>query len=429
VNRNGVRHRRHGQLPLRRGVQVAVVAAVMTIYLAQCGLGAPEPRHDRPTAAAALSFGTLVSDPSHSTAEAAAGVRIAMVEMSWKQFEPRPSAFDRRYIRSMREAISTLVSTGRSVTLGLGLQDAPEWLFDLPDSRFVNQDGETSVEPNFVFNQLLRDRAEKYLGRIASEFNLETFDSIRLTSGATGEILYPGAGDYWAFDRNALTGAGLPLSMSLNPAPDWRPGDDWLDDSGVSEWVEWYVGGLNDVVDWQIAALSRLGFRGVYQILTPGVGLRPFELDDVLRQRLPVGLLGVGAAWQLVYSRLPRRADLMAYVTSVGDGSGGNDICSSRDEAVPLTSPIVGRWSAARWISRLADEYGFRKGGENPGWHLPASLDSSYRDTSDRGMMVTAARQARSCGFEVFYWAHDEQLWDGTLSFEHLARTIRRNHG
>ncbi|MGP8206934.1 MAG: hypothetical protein ACLQVK_12950, partial [Acidimicrobiales bacterium] len=33
------------------------------------------------------------------------------------------------------------------------------------------------------------------------------------------------------------------------------------------------------------------------------------------------------------------------------------------------------------------------------------------------GMMADAISQAASCGFRVFYWAHDEDLWDGTLPF------------
>jgi hypothetical protein len=32
-------------------------------------------------------------------------------------------------------------------------------------------------------------------------------------------------------------------------------------------------------------------------------------------------------------------------------------------------------------------------------------------------MMATALAQARSCGFTVFYWAHDIHLWDGTIPF------------
>jgi hypothetical protein len=62
--------------------------------------------------------------------------------------------------------------------------------------------------------------------------------------------------------------------------------------------------------------------------------------------------------------------------------------------------------------------------GENPGWGQSAELDETYVDLSDRGMMATAVRQARSCGFWSFYWAHAEQLWDGTVPFDAYAELI-----
>jgi hypothetical protein len=38
--------------------------------------------------------------------------------------------------------------------------------------------------------------------------------------------------------------------------------------------------------------------------------------------------------------------------------------------------------------------------------------------------MAAALAQARGCGFRSFYWAHAEQLWDGTVPFEVYAARI-----
>jgi F5/8 type C domain len=38
--------------------------------------------------------------------------------------------------------------------------------------------------------------------------------------------------------------------------------------------------------------------------------------------------------------------------------------------------------------------------------------------------MAAALRQAASCGFTVFYWAHDIHLWDGTIAFSQYASSI-----
>ena len=39
-------------------------------------------------------------------------------------------------------------------------------------------------------------------------------------------------------------------------------------------------------------------------------------------------------------------------------------------------------------------------------------------------MMATALNLARTCGFTVFYWAHDVHLWDGTIPFSLYADSI-----
>jgi hypothetical protein len=81
-------------------------------------------------------------------------------------------------------------------------------------------------------------------------------------------------------------------------------------------------------------------------------------------------------------------------------------------------------WSATRWISAVAHHDGLALGGENPGYGIPASIDSFYTNTSSTGMMATALGQAQSCGFQVYYWAHDIHLWDGTLPFSLYASSI-----
>lgn len=397
-----------------------LVLAVLALSVA-CSSASPSPAG--PAQAHEPAFGTLMSDVERTEVEARNGVRVAMVELSWEDAEPDEGGFDQAYLDAVREDADAHRRAGRSVTLGLGMHVPPEWLLDLPDSRLVDETGAESDVPNLVFNQRLRDRAERYLAQVAAHVDLSSVDTIRLTSGGMPEVLYPDDG-YWAFDRNALNGPDLPPSMAHNPAPERRPGGRWPDPAQTRAWAEWYVDALVDVVMWQVGTFERLGFRGTYEVLTPGVGVRPWEFEDAVRNGLPPGVLGAGAAWELLYSRLPRRDDLVAYVSSVADGSGGDDVCTPEDGAVDVTSQEVRDWSATRWISRVAREYGYAVSGENPGWQQDHSPESSYRDDSDGGMMAVAIRQARACGFRTFYWAHDAQLWDGTVSFESYADRI-----
>jgi len=105
----------------------------------------------------------------------------------------------------------------------------------------------------------------------------------------------------------------------------------------------------------------------------------------------------------------------------MADGSGDNGGCTPADSSVPLLSDTSSGWSAARWFSRIADEYGFGKSGENPGYAAKGAQPAAYRDTSSNGMMAITMRQAKSCGFRSIYWAHDADLWNNTASLSRLV--------
>jgi hypothetical protein len=371
-----------------------------------------------------VSYGTLASLPENAVEEARAGVSIAEVEIDWIQAEPAEGEFDEGYLQSVRDRIETFRAAGRTITLEPSLHYTPDWLLDKPDARMIDDVGNVSKQGNFIFNQELRNAAEAYLTKVASEFDLSEMDAVRVTSATDTEVLYPANGHYWAFDRNAQNGPDMPATMTPNPSPGWHPGQDGLTEDEVRDWADWYVGALNDEVDWQLATYERLGFRGTYLVLTPGVGVLPREYDQAISENLPPGLLGAGGAWHVFYRNLPQRPDVVAYVSSAADGSGDDDVCRPADTTEPIDSPDVHGWSATRWITRLAHEYGFAVSGENPGWNQSASLDETYVDLSDEGMMAAALRQARACRFTRFYWAHDEKLWDGTVPFSAYANRI-----
>ena len=171
--------------------------------------------------------------------------------------------------------------------------------------------------------------------------------------------------------------------------------------------------------------LTGLGFPGTYELLTPGSGTRPSGLAQTEQQNLSNdGTTGVGAVWNLYYSQLPSKTNVMAYISSVADQSGGNDSCQATDTTLPLTSTTMDSWSATRWITRIARQYGLSRRGEprpEPA-RQPGHLLHQHRAS---GMMAAAVRQARSCGLTDFYWAHDIHLWDGTIPFTTYTTMIK----
>ena len=409
---------------LRRSARIAFVGIlVLAVALPADAVTT----HGRPKAVRGtrtLAFGTLVTSTATAPVEFRNGIHVAMLELDWASFEPQPNVFDENYVQSVENQLAELDRTGMKVTLGLGLQRPPDWVYGLPDARYVDQYGQVSTEANFVFSAAVRTAANGYLSQVASDLGIQNFWAIRLTSGGDGEMLYPPGGSYWAFDSAALTGEGLAASMTPNPLPGWRPGQAGVSASQIDNWVRWYVGGLVDVTKWQMKTLTQLGFTGFYQTVTPGSGTRPDVLVSEEAQDLPNGTTGVGAVWNQYYAALANTPRLVVYVSSVADQSGHNDRCTATDSQIPLYSPQMDSWSATRWLSRIAQQDGLLIAGENPGWEAPAALDATYLNSSSKGMMATALRQAASCNFQVFYWAHDQQLWNGTVPLSEYTRDI-----
>ena len=374
-------------------------------------------------------FGTLDTQPATIAAEAGSSdVSMAMLEYNWASFEPSPGVFSSSYLATMKSELAAYQAAGMKVTLGLGLQNAPAWVLALSNGRYIDQTGAKSTEANFVYSAAVRQAAAGYLKQVAADIPLSNFNAIRLASGGDGEMLYPGGGTYWAFDNAALTGTGLAAGMTRNPDPSWKPGKAGLTQAQIGAWVNWYVGGLDKVTNWQMQTLSGLGFSGNYETVTPGSGTRPDGLARTEQQNLSNdGTTGVGAVWNLYYAMLPTKTNVIAYISSVADNSGGNDDCQAADATTPLTTASMDSWSATRWISAIAHHDGLALGGENPGYGIPASIDSFYTNTSSTGMMASAMGQAQSCGFQVYYWAHDIHLWDGTLPFSLYANSIAPN--
>jgi len=421
ISRESLMRALHGPTRRRSKVLVSVIAALALAILAVT-LSFTSHASTPPSGPI---WGTLDSQPNEAATENKAGVKMAMFELNWGSFETSNGKFSASYVSYMQNQLAQFQAAGQKITLGLGSHEPPSWVLKLANATYVDQDGNVSTEADWVYSAAVRAAALVFFQQIAKDFPLTDFYAIRITSGGDGEMLYPGGGTYWAFNPSALTGNGLPVGMTKNPDPSWKPGTKGLTAAQISTWVSWYIGGLDNVTNWQMTSLTGLGFTGYYETVTPGSGTRPDTLAQTEKANLSNdGTTGVGAVWNLYYAALPNKVNVIAYISSVADQSGGNDTCQPSDTTLPLTDPDMDSWSATRWIARIAAADNLRVGGENPGYGIPASLDSFYTNTSSTGEMSTALAQARSCGFSVFYWAHDVHLWDGTVPFADYSSAI-----
>ena len=239
-------------------------------------------------AAAGPIWGTLDTQTSTAATEAANGVAMAMFEFNWAAYEPAQGKYAASYMTAMKAQLAAYQAAGMKVTLGLGLQDPPAWALALANGTYIDQTGTPAAgAADLVFSTAVRNAAAAYLAKINTTMPLDQFWAIRLGDAAgDGEMLYPGTGTYYAFENSALTGTGLPAGVGKNPDPAWKPGTPGLTPAQITNWITWYVGGLDNLTSWEMTTLGGLGFGGYYQTLTPGSGTRPDQLVD-RRERQP----------------------------------------------------------------------------------------------------------------------------------------------
>jgi hypothetical protein len=357
-------------------------------------------------------FGSLVTLSAQISAERNGGTSIAMIEPGWNSWETADNVFSSSYAATIAASVKAAQDYNSKVTLALGTYNPPTYVAALTNGVYVNQAGASSTEANIVFNQTIRTRVERYYTQLAASVDLSKIWAIRITSGSDPELLYPN-GAYWAYDVNAQNGTNRPPTMPLCPFPGWVPGNTSITIAQVRLWVQWYIQCLADVVDWQMRYLRGLGFRGHFEIITPGQGTRPGVWDTEINARLipTTSVTGRGAVWHYLYQVLLDKSHITAYVSSVADGSGSDDVTLTTDDGVGLADAASANWSAVRYITRVAREYGMRIGGENVGYNSPPAFNAKYIDLTATGMLQTSFRQLIGSNFDVYYWAHSDQMW------------------
>ncbi|MFF9804062.1 beta-galactosidase [Streptomyces coeruleorubidus] len=372
-------------------------------------------------------FGTLQTMPDKAPLERSNGIEVAHLQIFWDQYEPREGQFSAGYRDSVRRSMERLQRAGLLVEVSLGLHHAPDWLFEeYPEAAYVDQDGNRLTEaPNMVFSQTVREKAQRYVDRVARDIGLGNFWAIRVGVSDTGEFGYPSdsrAHSYWAFDANAQSAsrAGRPPGTPANPAPGWRPGQrDYrgrvFTEAQVRAWYEWYLRALTGAVNWQIEYYKSLRYDGFLKVLVAGSGYYPRDYRRAVQRHLDASagnrLIALGVGYFRTLGQIRDRRNVQIVPTSLVDGSGvpRNNGCSPDDRRVNVLAPpdrLHDQWSSMRWVTRVARHYGFGLlNGESAGNQV-----SPYYP----GVMSAAARQMETCGLRGLMWAFDNNLYDGT---------------
>ena len=368
--------------------------------------------------------------PERAAADRKAGMTIAVLSACWNQLEPVQGEWSPVATKKLHAELAAFRKAGLAVSVDLGLQYPPSWVFTLPDCRFKNQYGADYVATNpggngfnTVFSAANRTLVEQYVARFFKEFGSD-FQSVRLGWGYYGELTFPihhfaatpdepeRSNCYWGFDDIAQgRKAGLPAGLPACPVAGWKPGEP-APTREAERFLDWYLGALQNFHDWQIA-LVRTHFPGRLCMLYPSWGIRPGWIQAALAGGLS------GKTSPEINGEIQRGYDFARFVRGIQD-SNVVVYCTWLDArtspADADSGPNPADWSPIRYLTSLARA------------HQPAlAVWGENTGPGRRDQCAVSFRRARENGLIGLVWAFDPQLHDGApdhLTLSEFARAI-----
>jgi hypothetical protein len=379
-------------------VFVAVLAQIVPAHAAPYEKPGSPPAETAPQTAPYL-WGLIGNDGTHLIDEHAAGIRVKVLRVSWREYYPAEGTVDTNYVARKQAELAELRAAGFDVILSLGYHDTPTWLHaNYPDSYYVNQYGRPYTgdgpidngDANLVFNPVLRNLVAAYLQRVFADLGVN-FAAVRLGGGRWGELTYPPAtynnvgNNYWAFDANALAGS---------PVPAWRPGQP-SPNGEAAAFLNWYHGALVNYQNWQISAV-RQSYAGPLMMLYPSWGIRPGQNELAIAGNLS------GATSAEINGEIQRGYDFARQINALNDPAviittTWLDADSSQDGGSDQRY-----WSPVHYLAILA--------------HAHSPNLALYGENTGQGSLAVlqhSAAQMQRYGLNGMAWYREEELYSG----------------
>jgi len=381
-------------------------------------------------------FGSLQNAPSHLVQNYNAGMRRAVLELSWSSYFPSEGAKDNNYVTSMKNLMQTYKNEGYDIMLDFGFQYAPSWVFNYSDSRFKNQYGDTfsggagESVVNGVFNNVMRQKQEIYVQQVFADLGTD-IACVKIGWLRYGELGYPQnsynghSNTYWCYDNVAQNGgANLPAGITACPVPGWLPGQTSTNHNNARNFYNWYVGALTNYQNWMIST-TRKYYQGQLCVLYPSWGTRPGSVNSAINADLN------GSTSPEINGEIQRAHDFQTLVGAITDPNVMvycTWIDSDESWSNDASSNSV-NWCPVHWLANLAQTHSpaLEVGGENTGGADAKSLDLTFRRLS-------------AYNLKLLMWAFDSQLYDGTYititqfgnyitTYQQYTKTIAINSG
>lgn len=375
-----------------------------------------------------IAVGALQTTAEHAADSHAAGLRLAVLDLSWESFEPKPGERNPAYLEKVRAKLQALRDAGLQVIIEPGVQYPPAWLFEIPNSRYVNQfyaeykstESGKNVA-NSVFNQSVRARQAEYYRLIFEELGTE-FYAFRVGGGWYNELSYPehryGGQEncYWAYDFIAQGEVdGLPPGIPKCPVPGWKPGENSPGNESAGSFIAWYISALADYQEWQIRTVRRY-FPGRISVLYPSWGIRPTQLAVAIKGDLN------GTTSPEINGEIPKGLDFELLVRSITDPKVGLH-CTWLDADPEFASDSAGApveaYSPIRYLRTvmLARDSSLgpfaRTAASARAQSTPLELSGENTGNGNMETLELCVRRARKYQLSHFLWAFEGDLVNG----------------
>ena len=309
--------------------------------------------------------GVLEASPGYFATERRNGIGVVTLSVLWAKVEPRNGRFSDAYAARVNGEIADARRHGLEVSLDLGLQYAPGWVFSLPGgTRFVDQYhqsfGGSAASGNNVANGVtdpaVRAAQARYLRWVGGHIGRGLVLSVREGGGPFGELRYPDAAYrghtdcWWAFDASSQKTVALRQ----------RPGRGTA--ASARRFLTAYNADLDRYglwLDGQVAA----DFTAKRLLLLPGWGQRPGTAGAVASSRLTrsPAEFNEGLDWTALVAGLRHPAGTVLYTTYLD---------------APTLRPTPQLESPLSYLASIDRAGRFRLGGENTGGGSQALMDS-----------------------------------------------------
>lgn len=231
-------------------------------------------------------------------------VSEVILQAWWAALQPDGpgSALDPAAVAAFVAQFAAAADAGVEVILEVSFHVTPDWVIEAVEP-FTDQNGRTwrgdnaagTRVANWIWTDLGRRYVTDFLTKLTAALTpaeMGQVTHIRIGGGSTGETQYPpypsnaGPGSapvnsFYAYGAAMQGGTGIAAGLSACPLPGYVPFGGQAVTAEDTRWIDWYVGGLANWLQFVNALYLDLGWTSSrLMVLHPGGGVRDNQTID-----------------------------------------------------------------------------------------------------------------------------------------------------